>query len=70
MNELPIQFRNCNDKYLVTQEKNATSAFPFNCQKGLVVALNDNLLIKALNYFYKKATLEIKTLSMEVREHL
>ena len=61
VNELPIQFRNSNDKYLVTQDKNATSAFPFNCREGLVVALNDDLLIKALNYFYKKATLEIKT---------
>ena len=62
-NELPIQFKNFNDKYLITQEKNSLNAFPFDCVKGLVVTLNDELLITALNYLYKKATLEITALN-------
>ena len=60
VNELPIQFMYYNNKYLVTQEKYSINIFPFNCPKGLVVTLNDDLLKRALNYFYKKATLEIK----------
>ena len=59
-NGLPIQSKNCNDKYLLTQEKNSINAIPFDCVKGLVVTLNDELLITALNYLYKKATLDIK----------
>ena len=43
VNELPIQFKNYNNKYLVTQEKNSINIFPFNCPKGLVVTLNDDL---------------------------
>ena len=54
---LPSQFMFCNDKYLITQNGNA---FPFNCQQGLVVILTEALLMAAINYFYKKATLEIK----------
>ena len=50
--ELPAQFKSSNDKYLVTQGD--------LCQQGLVVSLEDDLLLDALNYFYKKATLEIK----------
>ena len=47
----------CNDKYLVTQ---GNTNFPFNCPKGLVIVLlNENLNI-ALEYFYKKATLELR----------
>ena len=49
-NGLPIQFKNCNDKYLVTQERNSIIAFPFDCVKGLVVTLNDKHLMTALNY--------------------
>ena len=60
INELPTQFKNYNNKYLVTQEKKSINIFPFNCPKGLVVTLNDDLLKRALDYFYKKATLEIK----------
>ena len=56
-NKLPAQFKCSNDKYLVTQKRND---FPFNCQEGLVVDLSDEMLITAINYFYKKATLEIK----------
>ena len=41
-------------KYLVTQEKNKGIAFPFNCKKGLVVALSE-CLIASLCYFYKKS---------------
>ena len=44
-------------KNLVTQGANV---FPFNCKKGLVVTINDDILMKSLNYFYKKATLEKK----------
>ena len=61
-NGLPIQFKNWNDKYLLTQEKNSIIAFPFDCEKGIVVTLNDELLMTARNYLYKKATLEIKQL--------
>ena len=59
INELPIQFKNYNNKYLVTQGKKSTNIFPFNCSKGLVVTLNDNILIRVLNSF-KKASSEIK----------
>ena len=48
VNELPIQFKNYNNKYLVTQEKNSINIIPFNCPKGLVVTLNDDLLKRAL----------------------
>ena len=56
---LPSQFKNVHNKYLVTLKKQ-TDSFPFNFQEGLVVCLNDNLLMDALNYFYRKATQEIK----------
>ena len=54
--KLPVQFQSSNDSYLVTQKGND---FPFSCQQGLVVALTEVNLIAAINYFYKKATLEI-----------
>ena len=57
--DLPSQFKTLNDKYLVTSEKNECRDFPFNCKKGLVICLNDELLMMALNYFFQKATLEI-----------
>ena len=50
--ELPAQFKSSDDKCLVTKGN--------LCQKGLVVSLDDDLLLDALNYFYKKATMEIK----------
>ena len=56
---LPSQFKNVHNKYLVTLKKQ-TDSFPFNCQEGLVVCINDNLLMDAMNYFYRKATQEIK----------
>ena len=34
--KLPIQFKNCNDKYLVTQGANV---FPFNCKKGFIISI-------------------------------
>ena len=54
---LPSIFTFSNDCYLVTQ---GGGNFPFISQQGLVVALNNVNLISAINYFYKKATLEIK----------
>ena len=54
---IPDQLNFCNDKYLVTQ---GNTNFPFNCPKSLVIVLlNENLNI-ALEYFYKKATLELR----------
>ena len=58
--KLPTQFKSVNDKYLLTQGTDVTNSFPFHCKKGLVIILDDDLLLSALNYFYKKATLEIK----------
>ena len=54
---LPSIFTFSNGCYLVTQ---GGGNFPFISQQGLVVALNNVNLISAINYFYKKATLEIK----------
>ena len=54
---LPSNFTFNSDSYLVTQ---GGGNFPFISQQGLVVALNNENLIAAINYFYKKATLEIK----------
>ena len=56
-NKIPDQLTCRHDKYLVTEEKVNCQ---FACQKGLVVELADTNLISALNYFYKRATLEIK----------
>ena len=58
--KLPTQFKSVNDKCLLTQGTDVTNSFPFHCKKGLVIILDDDLLLSALNYFYKKATLEIK----------
>ena len=55
--KIPSQFSFCNDKYLVTQEKTNSK---FACQSTLIVELSNENLITALNYFYKKATLEVK----------
>ena len=55
MNELLAQFKNSINKYLkITEEKNMNT-FPFDRQKGLVVAI-DVLFMTWLNYVYKKAT--------------
>ena len=54
---LPKQFKFFKDKYLVTQGK---YDIPFICQEGLVIELSEEILQTALNYFYKRATLEIK----------
>ena len=59
-NKLPKPFRFSDDKRLTTQDRGATNAFPFDCQEGLVVTLNDNILMTSLDYFFKKDTLEIK----------
>ena len=58
--KLLTQFKSVNDKYLLTQGTDVTNSFPFHCKKGLIIILDDDLLLSALNYFYKKATLEIK----------
>ena len=56
-NELPSQFKLVNDMYLVTE---GLSDFPFKCTKGLVVKLSEQNLKSALNYFYVRASLEVK----------
>ena len=61
-NKLPTQFKFSNDQYLLTQGKND---FPLNCKAGLVVYLSDEILNIALDYFYKKASLEIKHFQTE-----
>lgn len=55
--DLSNQFKFVNDKYLVTNDSNK---FPFNCAKGLVVELSEYYLKCALNYFFVKASLEVK----------
>ena len=55
-NALPGRFMFCNDKYLVT----AGAAFPFVCEKGLVVELTELNLLEALNYFFRKASDEVR----------
>ena len=55
--ELPKQLCCSNDQYLVTVGE---SSFPFNCPKGLIVVLSKEFLIRALKYFYLKATHEVK----------
>ena len=56
-NELPRHLNFNNDSFLVTEGK---GSFPFVCRKGLVVKLSEDNLQESLNYFYRKATLEIK----------
>ena len=34
MKELPVQFKNSINKYLITEVKNAINAFPFDCRKA------------------------------------
>ena len=55
--ELPAQFAFINDRYLITD---GTSKFPFNCKKGLVVELSEHFIKLALNYFFLKASSEVK----------
>ena len=55
--EIPNQIKCSNDRYLVTE---GTSGFPFQSSKGLIVEVSDQNLMHAMNYFYKKATLEVK----------
>ena len=54
---LPKQFRFSNDQCLVTQGK---YGHPFVCEKGLTVMLTEKYLLLALDYFFKKGTLEVK----------
>ena len=58
--KLPDQFKFSNDKYLVTHNGSVNCDTLYKCKKGLVVGLSEENLIIALNYFYKKASLEIK----------
>ena len=55
-NPLPERFRFCNDKYLIT----TNSVFPFICKGGLVVEITELDLLEALNYFFKKASAEVR----------
>ena len=57
-NEIPGQFKFQNDVYLVTQGISPPPP-PFNCENGLVVALSEQNISSALDYFYSKAT-EVK----------
>ena len=52
------QFNFTNDKVIVTSGSNEA---PFKCPKGLTVELSEYYLRCALNYFFMKATIEIKT---------
>ena len=61
--KLPTQLKFFNDKYLVTQENHD---LPFNCKRGLVVGLSEEILMTALNYLYKKASLEIKHFQIKI----
>ena len=61
-NEMDTQFEFLNGKYLVTQGIND---FPYNCPKGLVVELFPSNLMSALDYFFRKASLEIKHFQSE-----
>ena len=54
---IPKHFKCLNDRYLLTTGK---SNFPFNCPKGLVVEVSELFLQQAMNYFFHKATLEVK----------
>ena len=58
--EIPNQIKCSNDRYLVTE---GTSGFPFQSSKGLIVEVSDQNLMFAMDYFYKKATLEVKEFS-------
>ena len=53
---LPKHFQFCNDQFLVTEGK---YEHPFSCEKGKIVMLTENLLRLALNYYFKKGTLEV-----------
>ena len=59
-NDLPPQLKCLNDKYLITTGSNE---FPFQSSKGLVVEVSEHNLLCAVNYFFKKATLEVKEFS-------
>ena len=59
LSKLPTQFAFNNDRYLLTQGQNN---FPHKCPKGLIVRLSKEVLNDALDYFYKRATSELKTL--------
>ena len=58
-NEIPAQFKFQN-VYLVTQGISPPPPPPFNCENGLVVTLSEQNISSALDYFYSKATLEVK----------
>ena len=54
---LPNQFQFSGDKYLVTQ---GTFDSPYKCKKGLTVQLTEEILLLSLQYYYHKATMEVK----------
>ena len=56
-NEIPAQIKFQNDVNLAPQ---GISPPLFNCENGLVVALSEQNISSALDYFYSKATLEVK----------
>ena len=56
--DLPVQFKFVNDKFLVTNDSNR---FPFVREKGLLIELETHHLKRALAYFFQKASLEVKT---------
>ena len=55
-NPIPSRFQVRDKKFLVT----SYNKFPFNCKQGLVVELTDNDVLLSLDYFFKKATAEVK----------
>ena len=66
---VPTQFQSTTlDRYLVTQN---VEVFPFLCRKGLVVVIKDEDLVSSLNYYFQKATNEIKHfLPLKAYEHI
>lgn len=54
---LPEQLKFNNDVYVVT---NGSNKFPFNSREGLVIHITEEVVMMALNYFFLKATSEVK----------
>ena len=54
---LPNQFQFSGDKYLVTQGKYNE---PYKCKQGFTIQLTEEILLLSLQYFYHKATMEVK----------
>ena len=58
---IPSSFMFTHDKYLVTEGKGNGQKDPkFKCRNGLVISLTDVDLERALTYYYRKATDEVK----------